>query len=887
VLKAQIDAADIALAGVAQLRVVGSDSKRSNLMSFTVNNPTPIISSLSPNFISPSGPPATLTITGANFVPGSVVRLFGFFNQSTTFVSSTQLRAQLDSDTFSQINKIDVTVVNPEPGGGASNILTLDVGVSYAGSIGGGVPTVAISGTLAYIGEGSELTILDISNPSAPARLGGFTTRERVQDIDLSGQRAYVTDAMDGLLILNVADPAHPQLLGSYNTPGEAYDVQASGDRIYIADGLGGMQIIDVSNPAQAVRIGHYPVRTYDLAVVGTTAYLATGDSGDGLVYLDVSDPANLVELSNSSTTSANVFYGVYLTNQRVYAPVGDDGLVIANLTNAGSTLGSLSGLGRVKDLTVVDNRAYLVNYDGTLHVVDVSNDAQPKLLGSYDTHGVSWDVRVAGNRVYVADGPTGLLVLDVSNPQAIIKLGEYKTWQALKVRVLGTRAYIAGGSTGLQILDVADPAHPARLGGIATSGIIADVAVAENRAYLARRGIWNGTAYVGGGLEVVDIADPAHPTSLSVYPIESVYRVQVEGSRIYAGAYGGLYILDASPAGVLTQVGVLAAPATYNDLKVVGTRAFVTSPGQSNGTVDLTLIDVANASAPAKLGSAACSTGAPWGYVDIVGTNAYVAGGYTLCTIDIGDAAHPQVITSRSIHNSSAQIEGIQVIGSLAYLAERTLNEGALDIIDLSAPDQSPGWLSERGMSSHILGLQSVGKLVYLAAEEGGLQIVRVQPQLFSASGLVSSTGGSVANRDGSVVLQFPAAGIPGPLTVTYAGLVASTQPLGALKSAGITFTFEARDQNGQLVTQFLKPYTMVVSYTDEDLAALGVNEAELNVAYWNGSAWVSLLPCAGCGVDTANNHMTAVLDHFTEFALISATSNSGQKLYLPLMRR
>jgi len=194
---------------------------------------------------------------------------------------------------------------------------------------------------------------------------------------------------------------------------------------------------------------------------------------------------------------------------------------------------------------------------------------------------------------------------------------------------------------------------------------------------------------------------------------------------------------------------------------------------------------------------------------------------------------------------------------------------------------------LSERAMSSHIVGLQIVGKLVYAATEEGGLQIVRVQPQLFSAGGLVSSTGGSVANRDGSVVLHFPAAGIPGPLVVTYAGFVAPTQPLGALMSAGISFTFEARDQNGQLVTQLLKPYTMVVSYTDENLAVLGVNEADLNVAFWNGSAWVSLLPCAGCGVDTVNNRVTVVLDHFTEFALVSAAGNSGHKVYLPLMRR
>ena len=107
----------------------------------------------------------------------------------------------------------------------------------------------------------------------------------------------------------------------------------------------------------------------------------------------------------------------------------------------------ALDTLGKVKDLTVVGNRAYVVNYAGTLHILDVSDPAHPQLLSSYDTPGNSWDVRVAGDRAYVADGVGGLLILNVGNPSAPQKLGTYATWSANDVTVVGNRAYIAGGS--------------------------------------------------------------------------------------------------------------------------------------------------------------------------------------------------------------------------------------------------------------------------------------------------------------------------------------------------------------------------------------------------------------------------------------------------------
>jgi hypothetical protein len=546
-LTISIGAAEIATGAIVPVRVVGLEGKRSNLAPFTVNNPLPRLTSISPTFVSPSGAPATIIVNGANFVGTSAVTLAQFDKLPTTFLSSTQLRATLPA-WIATSGKLDLSVTNPEPGGGTSNIMTLDVGMEYAGSIGGGVPTVAVSGARAYIGEGSQLTVLEISNPAAPARLGSLTTRERVQDVEIVGSRLYLTDDHDGLMIVDVADPAHPTLLGSIDTPGYAYDVQVDGNRAYVADGDGGLRIFDVSDSAHPAELGSFDTwPAYDLTVVNNVAYIATGPSAT-LTLVDVSDPAKPTELT--SWFSQYSTFGVQVAGNVAYVTTGNNGLVLLNVADPHvypGEIGHKDLLGKLKDLAIVGTRAYAVNYDGTLHILDVSNSAQPQLLSSYDTRGGSWDVRVVGDRAYVADGVAGLLILDVANPQAVQKLGSYATWSASDVTVSGDRAYIAGGVTGMQILDVGNPAAPTWLGGLSTSGLAANVQVAGDRVYVAKRELWDGIGYSGGGLEIVSVADPVHPTSLGNYPLASAQRVQVVGDRAYVAGLGGLFILNIS----------------------------------------------------------------------------------------------------------------------------------------------------------------------------------------------------------------------------------------------------------------------------------------------------------------------------------------------------
>lgn len=87
--------------------------------------------------------------------------------------------------------------------------------------IGGPAHAVAVRGTIAYIGMGSRLVILDVSDPARPVFLGRTDLLpEGVRGVAVAGPYAYVADGYGGLRIVDVSDPTHPKEVGFYDMPG-------------------------------------------------------------------------------------------------------------------------------------------------------------------------------------------------------------------------------------------------------------------------------------------------------------------------------------------------------------------------------------------------------------------------------------------------------------------------------------------------------------------------------------------------------------------------------------------------------------------------------------------------------------------------------------------
>jgi hypothetical protein len=123
-----VPAIDIAAGGTAAVTVLNPapGGGTSAPITFTINDPLPTLGLLSPTTATAGGAAFTLTLTGTNFVAGTVVDWNGVA-LTTTFVSATEVTALVPAGDLATGGAILVTVFNPLPGGGTSAALTLTI----------------------------------------------------------------------------------------------------------------------------------------------------------------------------------------------------------------------------------------------------------------------------------------------------------------------------------------------------------------------------------------------------------------------------------------------------------------------------------------------------------------------------------------------------------------------------------------------------------------------------------------------------------------------------------------------------------------------------------------------------------------------------------------
>jgi hypothetical protein len=98
----------------------------SNGVSFSITNPAPTVTSISPPIKIVGDVAFTLTVNGTGFVTTSMVRFNGS-DRATTFVNSTQLTAAITAADIAATGTFSITVFNPGPGGGLSGAVNLAV----------------------------------------------------------------------------------------------------------------------------------------------------------------------------------------------------------------------------------------------------------------------------------------------------------------------------------------------------------------------------------------------------------------------------------------------------------------------------------------------------------------------------------------------------------------------------------------------------------------------------------------------------------------------------------------------------------------------------------------------------------------------------------------
>jgi hypothetical protein len=139
-LTAIVPEADLTSAGTVPVTVYNGTpgGGTSSSQTFTINNPIPTTSSISPTSASVGDSTFTLTANGTNFLPTSTINWSGAA-LVTTYLSATQLTAIVPETNLTSAGTAPVTVFNETPGGGASNSQTFTIiAVPHSGGGGGG-----------------------------------------------------------------------------------------------------------------------------------------------------------------------------------------------------------------------------------------------------------------------------------------------------------------------------------------------------------------------------------------------------------------------------------------------------------------------------------------------------------------------------------------------------------------------------------------------------------------------------------------------------------------------------------------------------------------------------------------------------------------------------
>jgi hypothetical protein len=274
---------------------------------------------------------------------------------------------------------------------------------------------------------------IDVSNPSTPVITDSVVVDARtINDVMTTEDGKYgvltregASTRKNGIVILSFEDPAHPKPIAEFTetVTGGVHSTFVYRGYVYLTDdATGSLRVIDIRDPYKPRQVARWQTKAdeagnflHDIDVKDGLAYLSYWN--EGLVILDVGKGIKRGSPENPQLVS-QYKYDLNSLYREVEA-VGGPGFIRGTHTAWGSGKyvfvgdevfsakprptegGGVIGLGR----------AY-----GRLHVIDVSNLAQPREVAHYEPKdGGSHNVWVAGDTLYMGDYQGGLRVLDIS----------------------------------------------------------------------------------------------------------------------------------------------------------------------------------------------------------------------------------------------------------------------------------------------------------------------------------------------------------------------------------------------------------------------------------------------------------------------------------------
>ncbi len=276
--------------------------------------------------------------------------------------------------------------------------------IDISGSLAFGM-RIQVDGDYAYLSKYllglPDFFIVDITDTNNPFISGSLDVPTNPEDIDISGNRAYVisNDQVQELAVIDISDKANPTLLATYNAPGidGSKRITINNNRAYILQDDNNFLVVNITNNTPSLLgsldLGH---EGKDVIVIGDYAYTSSEMDSQELRVIDISD-----------------------TN---------------NLTIVGSY--DLNGSENGNAITGFDETIIIGRTNGEVSTIDISDPTDPVLLDTINTDGDVRDMILGNNDEYVFLGTDNsnaeFQILDISNPSKIFIVEELDTGDTL-----------------------------------------------------------------------------------------------------------------------------------------------------------------------------------------------------------------------------------------------------------------------------------------------------------------------------------------------------------------------------------------------------------------------------------------------------------------------
>ena len=432
--------------------------------------------------------------------------------------------------------------------------------------------SLAITGNYLYTANSnSDLGVFSLTDPAHPTLVRVVDQGWSGRDMEIYGNYLYASTYFYNLKISSIATPSWPAFAELMNFDGKLSNLSRVGN-ILFAGHDPALNAFDLSTPTDPQYIGRMlydgyigdlvpygdvlvgPVEdhllaTFDVNQPFSTVPLDTWGIGGSALDIEFADSYYLLAmgsaglqvrgydefppLANLDLPAFSILRGVTLSGDLAYLAMDEPGLGIADVSDPANPVlvGEVNSSGHAQDVAVYTNAsgtyALVAIAEQDLIKYDVTDPTNIMFKGLNSFPGQVYGVEMAGDHLLVADNSGFMYVMDLSafpdQPQVVASLE--LPGPLTDFLVEGTLCYVAGNDY-LGVVDVSDPSAPLFLGEASTTAPIVGISVSNGVAYCALEDF---------GMVVADVSNPANPVVRSNFPSQqSPGAVGVHGGQVY-----------------------------------------------------------------------------------------------------------------------------------------------------------------------------------------------------------------------------------------------------------------------------------------------------------------------------------------------------------------